>query len=95
MIWLKGKLLFATINILYINIYAINFQFEIGKCYRPVSALFIYVSLDEKKNVQNVPQLVLQTDEERKRFKDGQLRYERRKEERGRTVAFKRTKLES
>ena len=65
-----------------------------GNCYRCACALFTFVSLDDKKNVQTVPQLLLQTEEEQARFEQGQLRYETKKSERQQAHAQKRRKAE-
>ena len=65
-----------------------------GECFRCVYALFTYVSLDDKKAVQKVPQLVVRTEDEKQRFKEGQSRYEIKKEERLKALAAKRPKQE-
>ena len=52
------------------------------------------MSLGEKKDVQCVPQLVLQTDDERIRFEEGKCRYETKKDERQKAFAAKKRKAE-
>ena len=66
-----------------------------GKCFRSVSALFTYVSLDEKRKVMPVPQLVVRTEDEQKRFEQGLLRYEEKKIERLKSSAEKRQKMDA
>ena len=64
--------------------------FFVGKCFRCVSALFTFVSLDEKKNVMPVPILVVRTEEEKQRFEEGQRRYEIKKQQRMKGMAAKK-----
>lgn len=66
-----------------------------GQCFRSVSALFTYVSLDENRKVMPVPQLVVRTEGEQKRFEQGLLRYEEKKIERLKSSAEKRQKMDA
>ena len=64
-----------------------------GNCFRCVSALFTFVSLDEKTNVLAVPQLVTRTESEKRRFAEGMQRYEIRKQERVHSATNKKAGL--
>ena len=51
-----------------------------GKVRHTNSAYLTMVSLDEKRKPMAVPEIVLQTDDEKRRFREGGARAERRKE---------------
>ena len=53
-----------------------------GSQVQALTAYFIMVALDEQGRPREVPPLILQTDEERRRFEAGQRRYDERKRNR-------------
>ncbi|XP_065061629.1 cytosolic acyl coenzyme A thioester hydrolase-like isoform X2 [Rhopilema esculentum] len=89
-----GRMVFTSNRSMEIEVFVDAEDVVKGECFRCVYALFTYVSLDDKKAVQKVPQLVVRTEDEKQRFKEGQSRYEIKKEERLRALAAKRPKQE-
>lgn len=85
-----GRLVFTSNRSLEIEVLVDAEDVRAGKCFRCVSALFTFVSLDEKKNVMPVPKLVVRTEEEKQRFEEGQRRYEIKKQQRMKGMAAKK-----
>jgi uncharacterized protein (TIGR00369 family) len=54
-----------------------------GECTHTNSAFLIFVALDENERPAEVPPLILETDEERRRWEEGAARQRRRLERRG------------
>jgi acyl-CoA hydrolase len=55
-------------------------MYVIGRCFRALSAFFYFVALDKSGRPIKVPALQPQSEEERQRFEEGQVRYEQRKQ---------------
>lgn len=53
-------------------------------------AFFVYVALDESRRPASVPPLLLESDEQRQRFAEGEARHQRRLAEAGRKTADER-----
>lgn len=88
-----GRLVFTSNRSLEIEVLVDAEDVVKGNCFRCVSALFTFVSLDEKTNVLAVPQLVTRTESEKRRFAEGMQRYEIRKQERVHSATNKKAEL--
>ncbi|KAK9392160.1 cytosolic acyl coenzyme A thioester hydrolase [Crotalus adamanteus] len=74
---ISGRMTFASNKSMEIEVFvdADRFVGEPQEPYRAVSAFFTYVSLSKEGRPLPVPQLVLETEDERKRFEEGKSRY--------------------
>eukprot|EP00794_Sanderia_malayensis_P015018 gene15018-16568_t len=89
-----GRLVFTSYRSMEIEVFVDAEDVREGKCFRCVSALFTFVSLDEKKSVQPVPQLVVRTEREKSRFEERRIRYEAKKQQRIRDSVVKKPKTD-
>ncbi|KAM9299132.1 cytosolic acyl coenzyme A thioester hydrolase [Gastrophryne carolinensis] len=76
-ITISGRMTFTSNKSMEIEVYvdAHNLVGETQETFRAVSAFFTYVSLGKDFKPLPVPQLVLETEEEKKRFEEGKGRY--------------------
>ncbi|KAJ6666122.1 hypothetical protein lerEdw1_001026 [Lerista edwardsae] len=76
-ITISGRMTFTSNKSMEIEVFvdADPFVDEPQERYRAVSAFFTYVSLSKEGRPLPVPQLVIETDDERRRFEDGKGRY--------------------
>ncbi|XP_039223152.1 cytosolic acyl coenzyme A thioester hydrolase isoform X2 [Crotalus tigris] len=74
---ISGRMTFASNKSMEIEVFvdADRFVGEPQEPYRAVSAFFTYVSLSKEGRPLPVPQLVLETEDERQRFEEGKSRY--------------------
>lgn len=80
-----GTLLLAHGRITYVGTSSIEVELRVeaenlltGEIIHTNSAYFVYVALDDQLRPTPVPKLLLQTDEERRRFEEGRARQARR-----------------
>jgi acyl-CoA hydrolase len=76
-----GRLLLVHGCITYVGTTSMEIEFRVetenlltGEVIHTNSAYFVYVALDEQRRPTPVPRLLLETDEERRRFEDGAAR---------------------
>jgi acyl-coenzyme A thioesterase 7 len=76
---ISGRLTYVSRHTLEVELEVIAEDLRTGRQVQALTAYFVMVSLDQKGRPKQVPPLILQSDDERRRFEQGQRRYEERK----------------
>jgi len=71
----EAKLTFASKSSMEIQVRVVAEDVLRDKSWESLTAYFIFVAVDENGKTRNVPPLVVQTEEEKRLFEDGESRY--------------------
>lgn len=79
LVTISGRLTYVSRHTLEVELEVIAEDLPTGRQVQALTAYFVMVCLDQAGRPKQVPTLILQTDDEQRRFEQGQRRYEERK----------------